>query len=143
MKKLKHFWQKRAFVRYGFVGGASFIVEYSSFLLLYGSIGIDYRIANIGSMLLSLSFNFILNRRMVFGIKGAFLSKKTSVHLTKYLALAVFNILMSTLVIGALVHWGVKEYVAKLIAIMLVVSWTFIIYKTIIFKEKKTKGGVL
>ena len=127
----------RQLLKYVFTGGLSFAIEYSSFLLFASFMKIDYRLSNIASMLIALSINFYLNRRYVFMANGGLESSSVSTQFIKYIILLVFNIIASTAIIGLLVDREVEKYIAKLIAVMLVVSWTYLAYKLVIFKKNE------
>jgi putative flippase GtrA len=128
--------ESKSIAKYLVVGVCSFATEYASFVSLTSGLGIDYRVANIISVLLAFVVNFLLNRYFVFEQSGPLASKNTARQLSRYSLLVGFNIIASTTLIGWLLHLGVASYIAKLIAIVMTTSWTYILYKKVIFTHQ-------
>ena len=128
------FCRKRT-VRYLLVGFLTFLAEYSTFLFLNQSFHIDYRLTNIGSMIVAVVVNFSLNKLFVFNESAVVSNGKTLVQFTKYIVLFLCNMLLSTVAIWLLVRVGIRAYQAKLLSTCLIVAWTYIIYKKAIFNH--------
>lgn len=63
MKKLFH-----QLVRFGIVGGTSFLIDYSLLYLFTSVIGIHYLISSLFSFVISTVFNYILSIHWVFDV---------------------------------------------------------------------------
>ena len=119
------------------IGVAAFIIEYISFLLIMmfmpgpQSIIVGQTISFLAGLLVSffgnrkITFNNEFNK-YIYGKKGQAL---------RYLTLALFNILLTNILIYILVNLiEIMPAYAKLIVMALVISWNFIIFRKFIFK---------
>jgi len=121
------------FIKFLLSGGSAASVEYGSFLVLIILLNVPILGANIVSFLCGLGVSFLLNRVWVFKSAG---QKKS--EFARYFLLAVINLLLSTVIMGALVYnVGMSENFAKLIVMVLIASWNFVIFSKLIFKSKK------
>lgn len=110
----------------------SFVIDISLYRLLLGPFG-DV-IANICARIISASFNFTVNRRVVF--KG---DEDTLPAVIKYVALAACVLLVNTLLlhflfIGAL---HMDEFIAKIITEVTVFLINFPIQNKFVFRKQK------
>ena len=116
------------------------ILYLGPFLKEYFSIDVKLNLAYYviifsNSIALTINFwvNFIMNRKWSFESKEPLL-KQISI----YACLFIFNIWISNTIITFLnLHLKIHKMIAKIISIGVIVSWNFIIYKKIIFKEKQ------
>ena len=108
-------------VRYAFVGGASAAFELVVFQVLYALAGMGIAPSNIIALVASTAVNFTMNRSLAF---------KSSL----YLVLFAFNTTFSTLAITWLVSLGLHSAVAKLMTMVCIVMWNFVLYRKVIFK---------
>lgn len=115
-------------VRYLVVGFSSFFTEMTLFLLLKQVIG--YIWANRIAITIVFWLNFLLNRLWSFQSK-----QKITHQLIQYGTLFVINITVSDLMLRWLHGMlGINAVISKIIAVAMVVSWNFIIYKKVIYK---------
>lgn len=110
----------------------SFVIDITLYKLLLGPFG-DV-LANICARIVSASFNFTVNRRVVF--KG---DEETLPAILKYVALAAFVLLVNTLLlhylfIGAL---HLDEFLAKIITEVTVFMINFPIQNRFVFTKRK------
>jgi putative flippase GtrA len=117
-------------VQYVASGAASFFAENAVFSLCFYALSFNYAWANILSIAVAAMVNFYLNRQFVF--KNS--TKQIHHQVILYGCLLIMNLVISTLLIGLLIEF-MPVYAAKLTATVLVVCWTFVIYKKIIFKN--------
>jgi putative flippase GtrA len=119
------------FLRYALAGGMAFVCEYSTFLALYYGAHRSVIVANSTSFLVGLLISFLLNRQWVFrhGSRGV------SWQFGLFVSLATFNLVLTSLILLILRHYGVAPAVGKLGVMALVVSWNFIILRNHIFKR--------
>lgn len=115
-------------VRYLVVGFSSFFTEMTLFLVLKQLIG--YIWANRIALTIVFWLNFLLNRLWSFQSK-----LKVWRQVVQYGALFAINITVSDLMLRWLHGMlGINAVISKVIAVALVVSWNFIIYKKVIYK---------
>jgi putative flippase GtrA len=124
--------EKRIF-RYILSGLISFAVENITFIILYYPLHLEVKAANIISICVALTSNFFVSKFYVFQ------DKKTTFRATKqflkYLALVFVNVTVSTITVSKLVHNGVPGFVAKPVVTVFIAGWTYLIYRSIIFKD--------
>ena len=133
---MKHY---REFILYITIGVATFLTEYCSFLILYHYIFLENNgkiliIAQYISFCLAVIVNFIGNKKITFANKDGHILKMKK-QFTYYILLAFINLVISTYIIYILViKFGIVVWLAKLIVIGLITSWTYILYKKVIFR---------
>lgn len=120
-------------LHYAFAGGAAFTVEYAAFLAIYYILSVPPELANIVSFALGLITSFTLNKLWVFGHQEQDVNGKSQAAL--YALLALVNLALTTLGIHLLVEHDVPAFIAKLVLIVLVAGWNFIIFRKIIFRS--------
>jgi len=118
-------------IKYVVSGAISFGVENGSFLFLFYAWQVNVAVANVLSIAVALLVNFALNKYFVFN--NASSSLKTRHQFARYVPLVSFNVLVSTLLVSALVHWRVPGFIAKPSVTLVVASWTYLAYKRFIF----------
>lgn len=123
------------FSKYFLVGGAAFVSDYSIFLLLIYVAGWSIFIANASGLLLGFMVSFFGNRTLVFGSKNAHHSLAKQILL--YGVLLAVNTLLSYLIIQGASSLGLSLQWAKLIAMIFIVAWNFVIYGRVIFKQSQ------
>lgn len=119
-------------VRYILSGILSFAVENTSFIIFYYPLHLEVKVANIFSIGVALIVNFFVSRSFVFRHKGT--KMVATKQFSQYIVLVLFNLTISTLSVAALVHRGVPGIIAKPAVTSVIVCWTYIIYKRLIFK---------
>jgi putative flippase GtrA len=117
------------FVRYLFVGGSTFVIDFSILFVLHGKVGMSLSIATSVAYWTSLIYNFLLNRWWTF---SAGENKDLRKHLLLYAVLLSFNYLFTLAFVDALSH-SVNYLLAKALAVVIQMSWTYFVYKNIIF----------
>ena len=125
-------------IRFSASSLASFVLDYglfNLFLLILKMMGIAYSlvIANITARVISATFNYQLNRKVVFKSDT---SLKKSVF--GYMTLATGILIGNTLLLQLFTTLGIASFVAKIIAevMMFFISW--LVQRKLIFKKKKT-----
>ena len=117
------------FIRYGFVGGVSAILELALFqsLCIFTNVGIAQ--SNIIAVLASTAVNFAMNRSVTFRS-----TSNPAKSLVLYLMLFLFNTTFSTLTITWLTSLGLYPFIAKILTMACVIMWNFVLYRKFIFK---------
>lgn len=129
---------KRIFT-YGLVGGLAFLVEYLSFILLLNIAPAPYTlmIAQSISFCLGLTVSFAGNRFFTFNDINQTYAHNVQRQAGLYLTLAFANLVLSNIIIYLLVHgFSVIPSISKLVVMVMVVLWNYIIFNKLIFKSK-------
>ena len=114
---------------YLFIGGASALIEFVLFEVLYSVFHVSVAPANIIAVVVATVFNFLMNRNVTF--------KSTSNpvrSLILYLLLFGANLGLSTWAITAMIDVGVHDALAKVITQVAIATWNFFIYRKFIFR---------
>ncbi|HPZ24041.1 MAG TPA: bifunctional glycosyltransferase family 2/GtrA family protein [Bacilli bacterium] len=110
---------------------ASFFLDYSLYALLL-LVSNDVIIANILARVVSATFNYNVNRNIVFNSEDS-IYKSGSM----YLLLALVILIMNTLLLSLFVSLGINSLLAKVIVEVLLFSVSWIVQKKLIFNSKK------
>lgn len=116
-------------VRYLFVGGTTFIIDFGLLVLLHGKLHLNITLATTIAYWSSILYNFTLNRNWTFSASE---NKKLHKHLAAYGILLGCNYLFTIAFVSIASHF-MNYAVAKTIAVILQTSWTYRIYKNVIF----------
>jgi len=118
-------------IKYLFVGGSAFLLEYGLFLILNSTLNLLI-LANVLSFVVGLVYSFVLHQKWTFAGDHKHDPRKQA---ASYLLLALVNVVLTSFIITLLVDsLGVLPFVAKIICMLLVVAWNFLILNKIIFK---------
>lgn len=125
---------RHRFVRYLFVGGSTFVLDFGILILLHGQLDVGIAAATSVAYWISIVYNFILNRYWTFDAR-----EKDSLqrHITTYFLLLVANYFFAVIFVSyASDH--INYVWAKAIAVIIQMIWTYPVYKHYIFTEKKS-----
>jgi putative flippase GtrA len=117
-------------VRWGTVGLATFIIDYSMFITLFHFTS-SVLVPNLLSMSIATSFNYYTHHRWTF--KSEQNHAKSGL---KYLVNLIFWWLVSTSIIKSLLILDVDAKVAKLAPLALVIPINYFVLNKIVFKKK-------
>lgn len=124
--------EKKVIARQGalylFVGAATALLELVLFQFLYACGVMDVAPANVTAVLVSTAVNFLVNGNVTF--KG---TRNPLKSLVKYIILFAFNTVFSTVVISLLVSIGWPSLVAKMLTMLCIVVWNFVLYRKVVF----------
>lgn len=109
-------------------GGLAAATEYGSFLIFI--LALPVVPANALSFMLGLVVSFSLNRSWVFVSKG-----NTKKKFAQYFLLALINLTLGSLLIFTLTTMGTFALIAKIIVMLLIASWNYLIFSKLIFKD--------
>lgn len=132
MKRLYHL----KAVQFVVIGGLAFIVDFTSFYLLFKVFGISLFLANAAGLVIGFLASFILNRALVFSDKNEPFHHGLLIQICIYVALLVFNAYAGYLVIITLASLGVTTLIGKFVSMVLIAAWNFFIYKKVIFRQR-------
>lgn len=120
-----------SFVRFSLGGVVTVGCEYAVFYILFVLLRWNLFLANSLSFGAGLGVSFTFNRQWAF--KKAAYSKNVHHQVVMYSILAVTNLLMNNAIVWGLRNIGVNPKIGKLVAIVLIALWNFLIYRKIIF----------
>lgn len=123
------FLYRHHFVRYLFVGGSTFIIDFGLLALLHGIFALPIAIATSAAYWISILYNFMLNRYWTFDAREKRSLKR---HIATYLLLLLINYVFVVVFVAIISHY-VNYLVAKALAVALQMIWTYPVYKNKIF----------
>lgn len=116
-------------LRYCIVGTSSAAIELGLFSLLYYYLGFYVVVSNMVALTIAMAYNFTLSRKWTFKA-----TSRVTRSLVLYLLLFAWNQFFSSGSIVALMSLGIPALLAKVMTMLFIVSWNFILYRTVIFK---------
>lgn len=121
----------RLFFKYIAVGGASAVLEYVLFNVLYSVVGLATLVANSIAIAITLMFHFNMQKRWTFGDSQA-LRRQLPRYLMMIAVAAVLNNLLVYLFIEVML---LPPALAKLLQIGLLFCWMFTVSRLIVFSR--------
>lgn len=127
-------------VRYLIVGISSFAVEYTLFVVFRELLPFHELVTNIMVYTIIFWFNFLLNKFFTFRSRKNFKKQLISYGILFFFNMVVGNILLFSAIKALLnylfptVPW-VPYYLPKILIMVFIVSWNFILYKKVIYKD--------
>lgn len=119
----------RQLILYGIIGSFSAFLDFLVYTALV-SMGLFYIHANCISVLVGIGSSFLLNRHFNFKVKDAVLRR-----FMIFLIIGLAGLLLSNLVLFGCIEWmGIDKLVSKLLSIILVALFQFVLNKYITFK---------
>lgn len=115
--------------KYSFVGSTTVVIDLGLLIVLKQVFHVNTILAATVSYWVGVFYNFFLNRHWTFEAGGKGLHR----HMWRYGVLLVINYLVAIGFIAALGLVGVNYAIAKVIAIIVSMSWTYLALKKLIF----------
>ena len=115
-------------IKFASISIISFIIDYILYTLF--TMFINITLSNVIARLISATFNYSMNKRVVFNDNN-----KLYKSLSMYTLLAIFILILNTIILNIFVNIGINIYVSKLITEMILFIISYLIQKNIIFKE--------
>ncbi len=131
--KAKSILANKQVVRFILSGVTSAGVEFLVFVILV-HIRIDLFLSALVSFVCGLMASYVLNSRFVFGAKFES-KKKESIQMFLFTVLGAFNALVSSWLVVLFSNY-VPNIVAKILGMVMIAIWNFVIMKKIIFRGK-------
>ena len=117
-------------IKFAFSSILSFVIDYSLYTL-FNILGLGIVISNIMARIISASFNYTVNRNVVFKSNSSV--KKSAFE---YFLLALIVLLVNTSLLMLFVNvLSLDKYLSKLIIEVIVFSLSYIVQHKIIFKR--------
>ncbi|HAA25633.1 MAG TPA: GtrA family protein [Ruminiclostridium sp.] len=130
----------KKFIRYLIVGVSTFIIEYSLFLFFREILPLHELVTNIIVYTFIFWFNFLMNKFFTFKSRKNIVKQLISYGILFLFNGVVGNILLFTAIKKLLeylfptVVW-IPYYLPKILIMVFIVSWNFILYKKVIYNE--------
>lgn len=121
----------KSFKRYLFVGFSTVLLDYVLLVVLRAIFLSNLVYAVSFAYWVSIAYNFTLNRIWSFKATEDMVRKQ----IIYYGILLLFNYLVTLGVVWGLESMGLSEYIAKLFALALTITWTYLFYKKFVFKN--------
>lgn len=119
-------------ILYGIIGLFSSSLDFGVFTLFVKIFGIYYIIANSISVLVGITTSFLLNRKYNFKVTDQPIKR-----FVIFLTVGLIGLLFSNLILYCLIqYFDVKELIAKIASIVLVVLFQFLVNKYITFTKE-------
>jgi putative flippase GtrA len=122
----------RLFVKYIAVGGASAVLEYTLFNILYSGAGLATLVANSIAIVITVIFHFNMQKRWTFRDSQS-LHRQLPRYLMMITVAAAINNLLVYLFIEVML---LPPALAKLLQIGLLFGWTFTVSRLIVFPRR-------
>lgn len=121
----------RLFFRYIAVGGASAVIEYTLFNVLYSGVGLATLVANSIAIVIAVIFHFNMQKRWTFRD-----SQSLRRQLPRYLMMVGVAAVLDNLLVYLFVEvMLLPPALAKLLQIGLLFGWTFTVSRLIVFSR--------
>lgn len=134
-KKIKNTSGKKI-TSYILIGGLAFATEFTVFLTLYETLP-NLLLAQSLSFLAGLLVSFLGNRHITFVSRTETYTLGATRQLVGYVVLALINLALTNIVIYLLIEGvQVPAVAAKVLVMMMVVAWNYLIFNKIIFSTK-------
>lgn len=127
-------------IKFIIIGGLAAGAELLSFIAINNLLPSIYLFAQPISFLTGLLFSFFGNKLWSFNQKGLSYSNKNSRQAIYYALLAVFNLLLTSILIAVAINIDINPLYVKLILMIAVATWNYFILNIFIFKVESAKS---
>ena len=124
------YFRTRHLILYGIIGCCSSGLDFLLYMLLVSVFGWNYLVSNCISVVAGITTSFTLNRNYNFKVKD-----KTTRRFSLFLVVGLCGMMMSNLILLLCIEqMSMGKFVSKLLSIVLVVFFQFLINKYVTFK---------
>ncbi len=128
-KKSVELVKEQSFQRYLFVGVSTVFIDVALLALLRERFKGGLLSAVSLAYWSSIVYNFFLNRHWTFEAQKGMVPKQ----IAQYGILLFCNYIVTLLIVSGVESMGISEYIGKMLALGVTISWTYFIYKKIVF----------
>lgn len=119
-------------VKFLIVGGVSFAIDLGLLVILHEAFGVGLWIATPVAFLVSLTFNYVLQRMFTFKV-----TTRSHSSLIRYAILVAFNTLATDFIVNTFADLELTYAAGKIVATALTMAWNFFLYKYWIFPSER------
>ena len=120
----------RNLILYGVIGSCTAFLDFLVYTMLTSGLEVYYLVANCISVIIGITSSFILNRYYNFKVKD-----RPLIRFLSFFSVGILGMLLSTLILYISVEaYGFKKIVSKLLSIIIVVFFQFLLNKYLTFK---------
>lgn len=120
----------RHLILYGIIGSFSAGLDFLFYTIMVQLVGLHYLVANCMSVIVGISTSFMMNRNYNFKVKD-----KVRLRFTIFLIVGLCGLTLSNLLLYVFISSiGMDKLVSKLLSIVFVVFFQFLVNKYITFK---------
>lgn len=112
------------FVAFCAVGGASAVVDLAFFNLAF-FVGSSFILARIFGVLISMVFNFSMNRSVSFSARGGSIGGQVPKYFVVYAVSSTVNVLVGYLAVSILGPGAIQANIASVIGIVVAIPFSF------------------
>jgi putative flippase GtrA len=125
-----------ALIRYLVIGFLSITIDVGLLFVLHQLVGVDLGIATAVAFIVSLIFNFTMNRSTMSstGVEGM------TRHVVRFGVLVVANLAITVTVVTLAADAGVPYLVAKLAVVATSTAWNFVLYRHWVFTAARDRN---
>ncbi|MBS0355021.1 MAG: GtrA family protein [Proteobacteria bacterium] len=117
------------FLRFGVVGLANTGLSYGSYVLLL-ALGLNYAVANFGSLVFGIAVSFVSQGRFVFG-------NSSIRRLPRFVVLWLFLYCVNIALIALFLEYGINAYLGGGLALVPITLLSFVCQRYIVFRPAK------
>lgn len=125
-------------IRYLITGGVAFAADYLLLMFCFYAIGTSIILATTIGFIGGLCISFFTNRYWVHGKGGS--SRKQHWQLLEYALLVVVNYIFTVYALRFLYDMGVPLYLGKILTMVLITVWNYVIFSKLIFATNAKRG---
>lgn len=123
----------RNLILYGVIGSCTAFLDFIVYTMLTSGLEVHYLIANCISVVIGITTSFILNRYYNFKVKD-----KPLIRFFSFFAVGVLGMILSNFILYVSVEeYGFSKIVSKLLSIIFVVFFQFLLNKFVTFRIKR------
>lgn len=125
-------------MRYGISGVIAALFDYGAFVLL-NYVGMPLFFATAASLITGLIVGFIFNKEWAFKTQSNTSGHNLMWQFLLYVVLVAFNTIFAYWFISTTRQTlGISLYLAKILSMLIIVLWNFLIYKKVIFGARRS-----
>ncbi len=124
--------KSKSFKRYLIIGFSTVAIDFLILFILRNILSIRLVFAVTIAYWTSIAYNFSLNRYWSFEASSGMVPKQMFL----YGCLLLFNYSITLGIVWSLESMGFSEYIAKMFALGLTITWTYVLYKKIVFNTE-------